>query len=126
MSSDGNNPSYPLQISATVGGPPPTVGVEPATVDFDRFAADAPQTATVKLSNYTPNPLHVKILEEPFDFLSASLSGTTIQPRESVDLTIATTKTPPLGRFHSGVTLELDEANATRLTVPISGITMMR
>lgn len=102
------------------------MGIEPTGVDFERFVADAPQQATITLSNYSPAPVTVSIAEKPLDYLEADLSGTTIQPRESIDLTVKTTKTPPLGRFNSGVTLLLDDAQHTKLTIPISGVTMMR
>ena len=126
LTSDGNNPSYPLQVSALVGGPPATVGVEPAAIDFERFAADAPQQAVITLSNYSPAPMTITIAEGPLDYLDATLSATTLEPRESVELTVKTTKTPPLGRFNSGVTLLLNEATNMRMTIPISGVTMMR
>lgn len=127
LTSDPERPQYPLQVAALVGGAPATLGVEPADgVDFQRFAVDAPQKLTVTLTNYSPDPMRVSIIGQPLEFLDATLSREVIQPRESVELTIATRDKPPLGRFNDAVTLLLDEARNTRLTVPIQGVSMMR
>lgn len=125
-SSDPERPSFPLQIAALVGGPPATLGMEPADgVDFDRFNVDEPKQGKVVLTNYSPEPMQISIIGEPREFLSAHLSQKMIQPRESVELDVATHGKPPLGRFTDAVTLMLDEAHNTRLTVPIKGVSMM-
>jgi hypothetical protein len=125
-SSDPERPSFPLQIAALVGGAPATLGMEPAQgIDFDRFAADAPRQGKVVLTNYSPEAMQVSIIAGPREYLSASLSGTIIQPRESVELTVETHGKPPLGRFSDAVTLMVDEAHDTRLTIPIKGVSMM-
>jgi hypothetical protein len=126
VTSDANAASFGLQIAALVGGAPATLGVEPPAVDFDRFAADAPQHATVKLTNYSPEPMHVSIIDPPLEYMTAKLSGEIIEPRHTVELTVATHGTPPLGKFSTGVTLLLDETRNTRMTIPVIGTTMMR
>jgi hypothetical protein len=100
--------------------------MEPAEgIDFERFAVDSPRKSKVVLTNYSPEAMNVSIIGSPREFLSASLSGTVIQPRESVEVTVETHGKPPLGRFSDGVTLMLNEAHATRLTIPIKGVSMM-
>jgi len=126
MSSDGERPQFPLQIAALVGGPPATLGMDPAEgIDFDRFKVDEPQKSKVVLTNYSPEAMQVSIIGGPHDYLSANLTGKIIQPRESIELDVETHGKPPLGRFTDAVTLMLDEAHNTRLTVPIKGVSMM-
>jgi len=126
LSSDPERGSFPLQISALVGGPPATLGMEPATgVDFERFAVDAPQKSKVVLTNYSPEAMQLSIIGEPRDYLEVSLSDKVLQPRESVEVTVATHGKPPLGRFSDAVTIMLDETHDTRLTIPIKGVSMM-
>jgi hypothetical protein len=126
VSSDPERGQFPLQISALVGGPPATVGMEPAEgIDFDRFTVDEHKSAKVVLTNYSPEAMQVSIIGGPRDFLNAHLSGKIIQPRESVELDVETHGKPPLGRFTDAVTIMLDEAHDTRLTVPIKGVSMM-
>ena len=126
LSSDPERSSFPLQIAALVGGPPATLGVEPALgVDFERFPVDSPRKSKVVLTNYSPEAMHVSIIAGPRDYLQASLSAKIIQPRESVEVTVETHGKPPLGRFSDAVTLMLDEAHDTRLTIPIKGVSMM-
>lgn len=126
LSSDPERASFPLQIAALVGGPPATVGMEPATgIDFERFPVDSPRKAKVVLTNYSPGAMQVSIIAAPRDYLEASLSGKIIQPRETVEITVETNGKPPLGRFTDAVTLMLDEAHDTRLTIPIKGVSMM-
>ena len=126
LSSDPERSSFPLQISALVGGPPATLGMEPAEgIDFDRFAVDSPRKAKVVLTNYSPAAMQVSIVSGPRDYLAASLSNKIIQPRESIEVTVETHGKPPLGRFTDAVTIMLDEAHDTRLTIPIKGVSMM-
>jgi hypothetical protein len=126
LSSDPDRSSFPLQIAALVGGAPATLGMEPALgIDFERFAVDTQRKERVVLTNYSPEAMQVSIIAGPRDYLSASLSGKIIQPRESVELTVETHGKPPLGRFSDAVTLMLDETHDTRLTVPIKGVSMM-
>jgi hypothetical protein len=127
MSSDAERPRYGLQVAALVGGAPPTLGVVPESgINFSRFPVDERQEMKVELTNYSPQPMHVSIVGPPPEFLQASLSSAVVQPRETVDLTVATRDKPPLGKFQGSLTLLLDEAQDTRLTIPISGVSMMK
>jgi len=127
ISSDGDKPRFPLQISALVGAAPATVGIEPETgIDFNRFPVNEPQTAKVSLTNYSPDPVTVSIVGQPPEFLQASLSVLTLDPRQSVDLMVETRNEPPLGKFAGAVTLTLEGTQSTRLTIPISGVSMMK
>ena len=96
------------------------------TVDFDRFPVDEPQKATVELTNYSQEPMHLSIVGTLPEFLSAELSANVLDPRKTVELRLATRGKPPLGRFSAAVTLLLDEARNTRLTIPVSGTSMMK
>jgi hypothetical protein len=127
ISSDAERPRFPLQISALVGAAPPTVGLEPETgIDFSRFPVNEPQTATVSLTNYSPDPVTVSIVGQPPAFLQASLSTLKLEPRQSLDLLVETRNEPPLGKFAGAVTLTLEGTQSTRLTIPISGVSMMK
>jgi hypothetical protein len=127
VSSDANRPSFPLQVSALVGGSPATLGLNPESgIDFDRFPVDERQEASVALTNYSPETMHVSIIGAPPEFLSASLSSDVIEPRASVDLMVKTLDKPPLGKFTGAITLRLDQTGNTRVTIPISGVSMMR
>ena len=127
LCSDSKRRSYPLQVSALVGGAPPTVGLDPERgINFERFSVDEKQEATITITNYSPEPMHLKIIGAPPDYLLATLSSPVVQPRESVELTVSTNNSPPLGRFASSVTLLIDESKNTRLTIPVSGVSMMR
>jgi hypothetical protein len=103
------------------------VGIEPEDgIDFNRFPVNEPQTATVSLTNYSPEPVTVSIVGQPPAFLQASLSLMTMEPRQSVDLMVETRNEPPLGKFAGAVTLALEGSQSTRLTIPISGVSMMK
>ena len=127
LCSDSKRRSYPLQVSALVGGAPPTVGLDPERgIDFERFAVDEKQEASIVITNYSPEPMHLSIIGAPPEYLLAMLSSPVVQPRESVELTVSTNDAPPLGRFASSVTLLIDESKNTRLTIPVSGVSMMK
>jgi hypothetical protein len=127
ISSDSQQPRFGLQVSALVGGAPPTLGIVPESgIDFDRFPADERQEMKVELTNYSPQPMYLSIIGAPPEFLNASLSADVVQPRETVSLTVTTRDKPPLGKFQGSLTLLLDEAQETRLTIPISGVSMMK
>lgn len=127
LSSDSERPSFPLQVSALVGAAPATLGIKPeGPVNFDRFPIDEPQKFTVELTNYSQEPMHLSIVGAPPEFLSAELSAEILEPRKTVELRLETRDRPPLGRFAAAVTLLLDEARNTRLTIPVSGTSMMK
>jgi hypothetical protein len=127
ISSDPEAARYRLQVSALVGSAPPTIGLNPETgIDFDRFPVDENQSATLELTNFSAEPMQIQIIGTPPEFLAAELSSEIIQPRETIELVVRTAEQPPLGRFSGAVTLLLDEARNTRLTIPISGVSMMK
>jgi len=127
ISSDAQRVRFPLQVSALVGSAPPTIGLNPETgIDFERFPVDENQKATLELTNFSAAPMQIQIIGTQPEFLAAELTSATIQPRESVELVVRTTNQPPLGKFTAAVTLLLDESRNTRLTIPISGVSMMK
>ena len=127
MSSDARNTNFPLQFSAIVGGMPPTVGVVPETgIDFDRFAADEVREAKVALTNFSPTAVAVKIVGAPPSYLEAHLSTAHLEPKQSADLVVKTRNGTPLGKFSGAVTVELQGNQNTRLTIPVTGVSMMK
>ena len=127
VSSDAEQSNFPLQISALVGGAPPTVGIVPETgIDFDRFATDEHREAKVALTNFSPDAVTISIVGPPPSFLAAHLTADHLQPRQSADLVVETKKDAPLGKFSGAVTLVLQGSQTTRLTIPITGVSMMK
>jgi len=128
VSSDEKNPNQQLHFAAIVGSTPPTVGIAPETgIDFERFAADESHEARVALTNFSPTAVSIKILGDPPSYLEARLSGTHLEPKQSADLIVKTKSDGvPLGKFSGAVTLILEGAQTTRLTIPVSGVSMMK
>ena len=126
--SDDKNANQALHFAAIVGSTPPTVGISPETgIDFDRFAADESHEARVALTNFSPTAVSVKILGDPPAYLEARLSGTRLEPKQSADLIVRTKSDGvPLGKFSGAVTLLLEGDQSTRLTIPVSGVSMMK
>lgn len=127
-SSDPEKPTTPLQFSAIVGSMPPTLGLSPETgIALDRFEAGEPKEARVELTNYSPTAMALSIVGAPPEFLEARLSGDHLEPRQSAQLIVRSREGgAPLGSFTGAVTLQvLGEQNA-RLTIPVTGISMMK
>jgi hypothetical protein len=123
LSSDPERSSFPLQISAVVGGPPATLGMDPADgVDFDRVPVGQHRKATVVLTNYGSRLMPISIIGTPRDFLQTRLSADAIRPGESVELEVECRDDLPVGHFSDAVTLALDRTHDARLTVPIKGV----
>ena len=128
VSSDEKNPNQALHFAAIVGSTPPTVGLAPETgIDFDRFTADESHEARVAVTNFSPTAVEVKILGDPPAYLEARLSGTHLEPKKSADLIVKTKSDGvPLGKFSGAVTLLLEGTQTTRITIPVSGVSMMK
>lgn len=127
VSSDATQTNFPLHISALVGGNPPTVGVVPETgIDFDRFVADEHRAAKVSLTNFSPDAVALSIVGAPPSFLDAHLTAERLEPRQSAELVVETRDTAPLGKFSGAVTIVIQGGQSTRLTIPISGVSMMK
>ena len=127
VSSDAKSTNFPLQFAAIVGGTPPTVGVVPETgIDFDRFPADEAREARVALTNFSPTAVAVKIVGAPASYLEAHLSAARLEPKQSADLIVKTRNGTPLGKFSGAVTVEMEGSQNTRLTIPVTGVSMMK
>lgn len=128
LSSDAQLPNRPLTIAAIVGSVPPTVGLVPETgVDFDRFAADETREARVALTNFSPSAVALRIVGGPPSYVEARLSKDQIEPKQSADLIVRTKSDGvPLGKFSGAVTLVVEGRETTRLTIPVSGVSMMK
>lgn len=128
VSSDDKNANAALHFAAIVGSMPPTVGMTPETgVDFDRFSADESKEAKVTLVNFSPTAVNVKIVGEPPAYLKAELSKTHLEPKQTAEVILHTKSDGvPLGKFSGAVTVVLEGQQETRLTIPISGVSMMK
>jgi hypothetical protein len=128
VSSDAKNANFPLQFAAIVGSTPPTVGLVPETgVDFDRFAADESREARVAVTNFSPTAVAIQIVGAPPAYLEARLSSARLEPKQSADLIVKTLANGvPLGKFSGAVTLVMEGQQTTRLTIPVSGVSMMK
>jgi hypothetical protein len=127
VSSDAQQANYPLQFSAVVGGVPPTVGLLPeGGIDFDRFASDEHREAKIAITNFSPEAVNISIVGPPPEFLEAHLSVARLEPKQSADLVVKTKNAAPLGKFSGAVTVVLAGTQSTRLTIPISGVSMMK
>lgn len=127
-SSDAEQATMPLSFSAIVGSLPPTLGLSPETgVALDRFVAGESREARVELTNYSPTAMNISIVGAPPGFLEARLSGDHLEPRQKAELIVRSREgEAPLGQFSGAVTLLVEGEQNARLTIPVTGVSMMK
>lgn len=128
LSSDAQQPNTSLEFSAVVGSVPPTLGLSPETgVALDRFPLTESREGQVALTNYSPTAVAIAIVGPPPGYLDARLTRERLEPRQEAQLIVKTRAgEPPLGKFSGAVTIEVQGEQPARLTIPVTGVSLMK
>lgn len=123
ISSDAVNGYTSIELSAVVGGLPPSVGLAPESgIRFDRLVAGQVHEAKATITNLGSSAATLRIVGALPSYLEARLSGSRVEPGKSADLLLKTRGAVPEGAFSAGVTIQVDGRESVRLTIPVSGV----
>ncbi|MGB8657183.1 MAG: hypothetical protein WCE90_05295 [Candidatus Zixiibacteriota bacterium] len=96
-----------------------SVRVSPSALDFSPVDLGKNPELEARIRNTTATDLRMRIADWPAKFVKAKLSGETIKPSGEVTLQVKLKKEAVSLRWTKSITLELDNDNRDRLSIPI-------
>ncbi|MFH0930503.1 MAG: hypothetical protein V1890_01010 [Candidatus Zixiibacteriota bacterium] len=73
----------------------------------------------VGIKNISPKEVKLKIIDSPISYLKARLSSEKIKPSKEIELEAKLNPQLKEDSFNKSITLELNDKNKTRLTIPV-------
>lgn len=118
---DSSNVFTSIAFSAEGAGYPDSnffATVSPLNLDFTPKGGKKISIASVEIRNTGKEKLEVKVIDYPKDFLEVKLSSENLRPNGKVVLKARLSGKTSATKFEKSITLEFNDKNKTRLTVP--------
>lgn len=122
VSNDSTDSITSVWIAADVRPRPDSnfsVQISPNILDFNTVDLDENPEMEVAIRNTTTTDLGIKIIDIPYEFVEGKLSSKTVKPSEEVKLKVKLKRDAKRASLTKSITLELDDQNENRLTIPI-------
>jgi len=95
------------------------VRISPKVLEFAREPTGENLQMRAGIKNVTSRELHIRIVDMPSELVDATLSAKTIAPSKEIELRVKLKKKAKQIDFTKSITLELDDGNESRFTIPI-------
>jgi hypothetical protein len=94
--------------------------VEPA--DLGNLVPNTEGQAQIALTNLGKEPYKLRLADWPHSWLQPSWTEKVVDPGDTLKLSIGTLGVPPLGKFNTSLTFDVEGKDKSRLSLPITGV----
>lgn len=122
FSNDSTDSITPVWIMADVMPKPDSnlsVKISPNILDFNTVDLGEKTEMEVMIRNLKTADLGIKIVDMPCELVEGKLSSKVVKPSEEVKLKVKLKRDAKKASLSKSITLELDDENKTRLTIPV-------
>jgi hypothetical protein len=122
---DPDNPQATFQFTASVNSTRTKVAplVEPA--DLGQLVPNRESQASVSFINLGQEPYKLTLADWPKSWLSPSWTEKVVDPGDTLTLAIGTRGVPPLGKFTTSMTFNVEGQVRSRMSLPVTGVGSM-
>jgi hypothetical protein len=125
-STDAIEPIVDIFFTTLVDSQNSLVEISPSLVLFDSIVTNQNTEKQIMLKNITTQPLSIKVIEKPKEFISFEIPTNKINPQETVPLVIRVKKDAPARIFKTSLCLEFSGEKQIRYSLPINGKVIKR
>ncbi len=122
ISTDPNNPFAEVQFTAKIGKSNSLVKLTPTELNFDTVSQGTEDKRTLTIKNISGEELSVDLIEGPGENVDMDLESKTLNPGESIQITLKLKKEATSGNLHTSLTLDFEGSKIVRVSIPISGV----
>jgi hypothetical protein len=119
---DAENPRPEIVFSARIETARKLITVAPEPTDLGNLLPGKPDQAKVTFTNTGSEPYRLSVLDWPKNWMKLSWTEKVVDPNRSIDLRVGTSSSAPMGSFSASLTLDVQGAQTSRMSVPLTGI----
>lgn len=121
-SNDPEQPEAKLSFSATIETARKVVEALDEPADLGNLLPNRGDQAQIRLTNIGDQPYRLSVADWPGEWLEADWTERIVDPGDTLTLTVGTKGVPPLGRFATSITFDVEGKEKSRFSLPITGI----
>lgn len=122
FSNDPNNPRSTITFTANVQTNRTLIAVVNEPVDLGSLVPDQSGQSTILLTNLGTEPYRLRLAAWPKGWMQTSWKEKVIDPGDTLQMSIGTSAVPPLGKFETSITFEVEGSEKTRMSLPLTGV----
>jgi len=122
ISDDPNNPFTEVQFTAKIGKSNSLVKITPTAINFDTVSQGTEDEKSITIENISKEKLSVELIEGPGDNVDLDLEAGSLEPGESIQITLKLKREAILGNLHTSLTLDFEGSKIARVSIPIGGV----
>jgi len=126
ISNDLNNPFADVQFTAKIGKSNSLARLTPTEIEFDTVSQGTKDVQTITIENISGEKLSMEVIEGPGDNVDLEMESKSLNPGESIQITLKLKKEAALGNLHTSLTLDFEGSRIARVSIPISGVVVSR
>jgi hypothetical protein len=125
FSNDPENPQAKLSFTADVQTTRSRVALINEPADLGQLVPDKLRQSTLSLTNVGSEPYRLILADWPSSWMEPDWTEKVVDPGDTLALAIGTRGVPPLGKFDTSITFEIEGNDKTRMSLPVTGIGLM-
>jgi len=122
FSNDPSSPQAKITFLANVATARSRIVVVQEPADLGNLVPNKSGQAAIMLANVSDEPYRVRLTSYPTSWLEPAWTEKVVDPGDTLDLSIGTSGVPPLGKFESSITFEIEGRETSRMSLPLTGI----
>jgi hypothetical protein len=122
---DPENPQATFQFSADVTSTRTRVAPLSEPADLGQLAPNMDGQTAIGFVNLGQEPYKLRLADWPKSWLAPAWTEKVVDPGDTLSLTVGTRGVPPLGKFTTSLTFEVEGSTKSRMSLPVTGVGLM-
>ena len=122
FSNDPGSPQAKITFLANVATARSKIVVVQEPTDLGSLVPNKSGQSTIMLANVGDEPYRLRLAAYPSGWLEPGWTEKVVDPGDTLHLPIGTNGVPPLGKFESSITFEIEGRETSRMSLPLTGI----
>lgn len=117
-----NDPQAKFTFTADVATSRKPVALASSSADLGQLVPDKPDQSSIALTNVGDEPYRLRLADWPTSWMEPAWTEKVLDPGDTLSLAIGTHGTPPLGKFGTSLTFDVEGREKSRMSLPVTGI----
>jgi hypothetical protein len=122
FSNDPVDPQATIEFTAQVETSRKLLAVVNEPTDLGQLLPNEPDQSEIVLTNIGDEPYRLSIADWPQSWLQPEWTERVIDPGDTLTMAIGTRSVPPLGRFTTSITFDIQGTTKSRMSLPLTGV----
>jgi hypothetical protein len=121
-SNDPAAPQATIDFTARVETSRKYVVVVNEPTDLGQLLPNEPDQSEIALANIGTEPYRLSLADWPQSWLEPEWTERVIDPGDTLTMAIGTHSVPPLGKFDTSITFDIQGTDKSRMSLPLTGV----